>query len=63
MRLTFDRRYDDKWKYLRESYERCSNCMYDSPDKNICCKHHCGEYSMCETCTAECREGKKYCEK
>ena len=62
MKLTFDRRYD-KWEYHRKTRERCDSCMFDAPHGEPCCKHHCGEYSWCDTCTAKCREGDKLCEK
>ena len=62
MKLTFDRRYD-KWKFHRQTEERCNSCMYDAPYGERCCKHHCGEYSMCAGCQAKCRETFKLCEK
>jgi hypothetical protein len=62
MNLTFDRRYD-KWEFHHKAKERCSNCMYDAPYEEICCKHHCGEYDMCAGCQAKCRETFKLCEK
>ena len=62
MKLTFDRRYD-KWAQIREARERCESCMYDALDGEICCKHHCGEYTICADCKAKCREGNKLCEK
>ena len=62
MKLTFDRRYD-RWEYIRQTRERCEECMYDAPAGETCCKHHCGKYTFCEGCTAKCREGNKLCEK
>ena len=62
MNLTFDRRYD-KWEYHRKTRERCDNCMFDAPYGEECCKHHCGEFTRCNICTAKCREGNKLCEK
>ena len=62
MMLTFDRRYD-KWERIRKSHERCESCMYDSPHEESCCKHHCGEYTWCINCKAECRNTAKLCEK
>lgn len=61
MKLTFDRRMD-KWAEIKASQERCENCMYDAPAGEMCCKHHCGEYKICEDCEASCREGMKLCE-
>ena len=61
MNLTFDRRYD-KWAKHKEARERCETCMFDAPGSELCCKHHCGKYSICETCTAKCRTGNKLCE-
>lgn len=63
MKLTFDRRYDDRWDRIRKDMERCSTCMYDGPLGESCCKHHCGEYSACATCNAQCRNTEKLCEK
>ena len=62
MNLTFDRRYD-KWAQIRTDRERCESCMFDAPAGEKCCKHHCGTYPECNTCTAECRIGNKLCEK
>lgn len=62
MNLTFDRRYD-KWAQIRTDRERCESCMFDAPASEKCCKHHCGTYPECDTCTAECRIGNKLCEK
>ena len=62
MKLTWDRRYD-KWERIRKDRERCDTCMYDSPNSELCCKHHCGEYTWCINCTAECRNTMKLCEK
>ena len=61
MNLTFNRRYD-KWKMHRAARERCEHCMFDAPNEEMCCKHHCGEYDFCEKCTAKCRVGAKLCE-
>ena len=63
MRLTFDRRYDEKWEFHRQMRERCDNCMFDAPGGEECCKHHCGEYSICADCQAKCRETAKLCVK
>ena len=62
MKLTFDRRYD-KWEQIRKDRERCESCMYDAPNSESCCKHHCGKYIWCEECEAECRNTPKLCEK
>ena len=62
MNLTFDRRYD-KWEFHRKMRERCDNCMFDAPYGEECCKHHCGEFTVCDSCTAKCKTGKKLCEK
>lgn len=62
MTLPFDRRYD-KWEEIRRSRERCESCMYDAPHGESCCKHHCGKYTWCEGCEAECRNTTKLCEK
>ena len=61
MNLTFDRRYD-RWAQIKADRERCERCMFDAPNGEPCCKHHCGKYSICETCTAECRNTMKLCE-
>ena len=37
MRLTFDRRYDEKWEFHRKMKERCDNCMFDAPYGEECC--------------------------
>jgi hypothetical protein len=37
--------------------------MYDSPHEESCCKHHCGEYTWCINCEAECKNTAKLCEK
>lgn len=50
-----------KWELLRASYERCKQCMSDAPYGEICCKHHCGTYSFCNDCNAECRHGVLLC--
>jgi len=63
MKLTFDRRYDDRWDKIRKDMERCSTCMYDAPLGEPCCKHHCGKYPACATCNARCRNTEKLCEK
>ena len=62
MNLTFDRRYD-KWAQIKADRERCESCMFDASAGEKCCKHHCGIYPECNTCTAECRIGNKLCEK
>ena len=62
MNLTFDRRYD-KWAQIKQDRERCDTCMSDAPKGEMCCKHHCGEYSWCDECTALCRNTSKLCEK
>ena len=62
MTLPFDRRYD-KWEAIRRDRERCEACMYDAPHNESCCKHHCGKYTWCEYCEAECRSTAKLCEK
>lgn len=62
MKLTWDRRRDDRWADLRASQIRCESCMNDAPYE-WCCKHHCGEWYYCEECEATCREGNKLCEK
>ena len=61
MKLTFDRRYD-KWKFHKESRERCDKCMHGAP-REYCCKHQCGSYDMCDSCTLPCRTSPKLCER
>lgn len=62
MKLTWDRRYEDRWEYLKDTYARCERCMEDAP-YSWCCKHQCGKLEYCNDCHAECREGNKLCVK
>jgi hypothetical protein len=62
MKLTFDRRYEDKWEQLREDQLRCERCMQDAPYE-YCCKNYCGKHTWCEGCEAECKNGAHLCEK
>ena len=62
MNLTWDRRYEDKWEDLRAAQVRCEKCMNDAP-YDWCCKNQCGQWSACEECEADCREGNKLCVK